>query len=102
MHLRLIQKKIEQPTEQPRRSFMPFGWSMDEFGPRPVAGEQWVLTYARKMREFGYTYKEISQQLNRDGHLARNDEKWRAGDIVELLDLKDELLWVRWRKRKEK
>ena len=100
MHLRLIENKPAQPNAS--RAQMPFGWEMDGCGPKPVAEEQWVLLYARKMKEFGYTYKEIAQRLNYDSHAPRTEERWRAGDIVELLDHHDELLWLRWKKRKEK
>lgn len=98
MHLRLIESKNNQPNTY--RSQMPYGWEMDSHGPKPVAEEQWILAYARKMREFGFTYKEIAQRLNHDGHKSRSEERWRAGEIVELLDHHDDLLWLRWRKRK--
>jgi hypothetical protein len=94
MMLRLIECK---PVV---RSNMPYGWELDTDGPRPVPEEQWVISYARKMREFGYTFREIAQQLIKDGHWTREGERWRAGDIVELLDQADETLWARWRKRK--
>jgi hypothetical protein len=100
MHLRLVENKNTNTNNN--RSQMQYGWEMDQLGPKPVADEQWVLAYARKMKEFGYTYKEIAQRLNHDGHPNRFEERWRAGDIVELLDHHDDLLWLRWRKRKEK
>jgi hypothetical protein len=100
MHLRLVENK--GPITQTKNQ-MPYGWEMDQFGPRPVAEEQWVLAYARKMKEFGFTYKEIASRLNHDTPSTNRDhERWRAGDMIELLDQHDDLLWLRWRKRKEK
>jgi hypothetical protein len=94
--MRVIAKK------QGIRAGMPYGWELDEYGPRPVPEEQWVLTYIHKLRAFGYSLREIANQIARDGLWNREGERFRAGDIVHLLAQNDDLLWIRWKKRAER
>jgi hypothetical protein len=81
---------------------MPYGWDHDGISPKPVPNEQCVLMIIRKARAFGDSYREIAHALNEDGYRTREGEKFRAGDIVHLAGLADEVYWKRYGKRKRK
>jgi hypothetical protein len=83
----------------------PYGWEIaeDVFGPflRPVSGEQQTIRYIRKLRAFGSSLKEISEQLERDALPPRGGGRWKRGELSEILEYNDEVLWRRWRRRLE-
>jgi hypothetical protein len=90
----------------PRFSVAPYGWRWvpDGAGGQllyPEAGEQRVLRYARQLRAFGYTLREIEAQLERDGHAPAEGQRWRATELLALIERDDAALWERFHRWSE-